>query len=103
MMIRSLAALAALLLAVAAAAAPAAAQGLSAKESREAKAAIRKLESEMQTAENQAAKARLALEDPAIATDAGELAERQKKLDAALARIDGLFARWSELHEKAEN
>ncbi|HAT72259.1 MAG TPA: ABC transporter ATP-binding protein [Elusimicrobia bacterium] len=83
--------------------APAAAQGPTAKETREQKAAIRKLESEMQTAENQAAKARLALEDPAIATDAEELAARQKKLDAALARVDELFNRWSGLHEKEEN
>ncbi len=82
--------------------APAAAQGPSAKESRELKAAVRKLESEMQTAERQAEKARLALEDPAIATDSGELAGRQKKLDAALARVEDLFARWSELHEAGE-
>jgi len=84
-----------------AAASPAAqaAQGQSAKETREMKAAIRKLESEMQTAERQADKARLALEDPAIATDSQELAGRQKKLDAALARVETLFTRWSELHE----
>ena len=74
-------------------------QGPSAKETRELKAAIRKLESEMQTAENQAAKARLSLEDPAVAADAGELAARQKKLDEASARIEALFARWSGLHE----
>ena len=79
--------------------APAAAQGPSAKETREQKAAVRRLEAEMQTAENQAAKARLSLEDPAIATDSGELAARHKKLDAALAKVDALFARWSEFHE----
>jgi ATP-binding cassette subfamily F protein uup len=72
--------------------------GPSAKESRELKAAIRKLESEMQTAERQAARARQALEDPAIATDSMELAARQKKLEEALARVDSLFTRWSELH-----
>ncbi len=76
----------------------AAAQGPSAKETREFKAAIRKLESEMQTAENQAARARLALEDPAIATNSEELAARHKKLDAALAKVEALFLRWSELH-----
>jgi ATP-binding cassette subfamily F protein uup len=75
-----------------------AAAGPSAKESRELKAAIRKLESEMQTAERQAARARQALEDPAIATDSMELAARQKKLEEALARVDDLFTRWSELH-----
>ena len=63
------------------------------------KAAIRKLEAEMQTAENQAAKARLALEDPAVGADAQELAARQKKLDAALATVDILFVRWVELHK----
>ena len=78
---------------------PAAAQGPSAKETREQKAAIRKLESEMQTAERQVSRARLALEDPAIATDSGELAARQEKLEAALAKVDELFERWSELHE----
>ena len=31
--------------------------------------------------------------------DAEELAARQKKLEAALAKVDALFARWSELHE----
>jgi len=82
--------------------APAAAQGPSAKESREMKAAIRKLESEMQTAEKQAERARQSLEDPAIATDSGELAARQKKLGAALEKVEILFARWSELHEAGE-
>jgi len=79
--------------------APAADRGISAKEGREHKAVIRRLESEMQAAESQAARARQALEDPAIATDAQELAGRQKKLDAALARVETLFARWSALHD----
>ncbi|MDQ7773301.1 MAG: ABC transporter C-terminal domain-containing protein, partial [Elusimicrobiales bacterium] len=78
--------------------APAAAPGPPAKETRETRAAIRKIESEMKTAEEQAARARLALEDPAIATDAAELAARQKKLDEALAKVDALFERWSSLH-----
>ncbi|MCM2267215.1 MAG: ABC-F family ATP-binding cassette domain-containing protein [Elusimicrobiales bacterium] len=73
--------------------------GPSAKETRELKAAIRKLENEMQTAERQAARARQALEDPAIATDSLELAARQKKLEEAQAKVDVLFTRWSELHE----
>ena len=77
--------------------------GPSARETRELKAAVRRLESEMHTAEAQAAKVRKTLEDPAIATDSGELAARQQKLEAALAKVDELFARWSELHEKAEN
>ncbi|MEW5907216.1 MAG: ABC-F family ATP-binding cassette domain-containing protein [Elusimicrobiota bacterium] len=78
--------------------APAADSGPSAKETREARAAIRKVENELKTAEEQAARARLALEDPAIATDAAELAARQKKLDEALAKVDALFDRWSSLH-----
>ncbi|OGR81619.1 MAG: hypothetical protein A2X32_03615 [Elusimicrobia bacterium GWC2_64_44] len=78
---------------------PAAEAGPSARETREQKAAVRKLEAEMQTAERQTEKARQALEDPAIAADAGELAERQKKLEACLARVEELFARWSALHE----
>jgi len=82
----------------AAAPAPAAAAGPSAKESRELKAAIRKLESEMQTAEKQADKARRALEDPAVAADAAELAVRQEKLEECRARVDALFERWSALH-----
>ncbi|MDO8804196.1 MAG: ABC-F family ATP-binding cassette domain-containing protein [Elusimicrobiota bacterium] len=79
--------------------APAPAQEPSAKENRELKAAIRKLEAEMQNAENQAAKARLSLQDPSIAADAEELAARQKKLDEALARTETLFARWSAIHD----
>ncbi|HBE89341.1 MAG TPA: glycerophosphodiester phosphodiesterase, partial [Elusimicrobia bacterium] len=70
-----------------------------AKETRERRAAIRRLENELKTAEEQAARARLALEDPAIATDPGELAERHKKLEAALAKVEELFDRWSRLHD----
>ncbi|OGR72672.1 MAG: hypothetical protein A2089_14255 [Elusimicrobia bacterium GWD2_63_28] len=78
--------------------APAENSGPSAKEARELKAAIRKLESEMQTAEKQVSKARLALEDPAIAADAGELAVRQTRLEECQARVNDLFERWSALH-----
>jgi len=73
--------------------------GHTAKETRERRAAIRRLENELKTAEEQAARARLALEDPAIATDPGELAERHKKLEAALAKVEELFDRWSRLHD----
>ena len=44
-------------------------------------------------------KSRHALEAPAIAADAEELAARQKKLNAALEKVESLFARWSELHK----
>ncbi|HAF94539.1 MAG: hypothetical protein A2021_09340 [Elusimicrobia bacterium GWF2_52_66] len=73
--------------------------GPSAKETREHKNAFRKLEAEIQTAENQAQKARLALEDASIATDAEELARRHKKLDAALRKVETLIASWSELQK----
>ena len=45
------------------------------------------------------ARARQALEDPAIATDSMELAARHRKLEEAQAKVDALFTRWSELHE----
>ena len=73
--------------------------GASAKETREFKNALRKLEAEIQTAEAQAEKARVALEDAAIATDAEELARRHAKLDAALQKVDTLFSHWSELQK----
>ncbi len=82
----------------AAAGAAPAAGGPAAKETRELKAAVRRLESEMRTAELLAAKARRALEDPAIATDSGELAARQEKLETALAKVEDLFNSWSKLH-----
>ncbi|MFA6433554.1 MAG: ABC-F family ATP-binding cassette domain-containing protein [Elusimicrobiales bacterium] len=71
--------------------------GASAKETRELRNALRKLEAEIQTAENQAEKARRALEDPAVAADARELAERHGKLDAALRKVEALISAWSEL------
>ena len=46
------------------------------------------------------AAARLALEDPAVATDAAELHRRQESLDAARAKIAALFARWEKLDAK---
>jgi ATP-binding cassette subfamily F protein uup len=71
----------------------------SVKETRDRRNALRKLEAEIQTAENQAEKARLNLEDASIATDAAELAGRHGKLDAALRKVETLIVRWSELQQ----
>jgi len=70
--------------------------GLSAKESKE----LKNMEAGIRAAEEQAAAARLALEDPAVAADAAELIKRQERLDAARRRIDDLFARWEELEAR---
>ena len=67
--------------------------GLSAKEFKE----LKNMEAGIHAAEAQAAAARLALEDPAVATDAAELHRRHDILDAARRKIDALFKRWEEL------
>ena len=69
---------------------------LSPKEAKE----LARMEASIKTAEEEAAKARAALEDPAVATDAGELAKRQAALDAAYGRVESLFARWNELEAR---
>ena len=69
---------------------------LSAEEAKELKG----LESRIRAADEKTAAARLALEDPAIATDAAELAERQKVLDAAQKKSAELFLRWEELEAR---
>ena len=71
----------------------------SAKETRELKNALRKLEAGIAAAEEQAEKARLALEDASIATDAAELGKRHEKLAAALRKVEALIADWSELQK----
>ncbi|MDP3542636.1 MAG: ABC-F family ATP-binding cassette domain-containing protein [Elusimicrobiota bacterium] len=76
------------------AAAPAAAKrALTPKEERE----LQKMEASIKAAENEAALARAALEDPAVATDASELIKRQVRLDEARQRVEALFLRWNEL------
>ena len=70
--------------------------GLSAKESKE----LRNMESSIRAAEEKAAAARLALEEPAVAADAAELIKRQEHLDAARRKIDALFQRWEELEAR---
>lgn len=78
--------------------APAAtAAALSAAEARE----LRGMEAKIQNAEAQTQKARDALLDPAIATDAPALMERQKTLDALVQKTEALYARWHELEAKS--
>jgi ABC transport system ATP-binding/permease protein len=55
------------------------------------------MESKIKTAEEKLAAAKAALEDPAIAADAVQLAERQAAVDAAQAKADALYRRWEEL------
>jgi ATP-binding cassette subfamily F protein uup len=78
-------------------AAPApAAKGLSPKEEKE----LQRMEGSIKQAEEDAAAARLALEDPAVATDAPELIKRQARLDEARQRVENLFLRWNELEAR---
>lgn len=78
--------------------APAAtAAALSAAEARE----LRGMETKIQNAEAQTQKARDALLDPAIATDAPALMERQKTVDALVKQTEALYARWHELEAKS--
>jgi len=77
-------------------AAPARPTGLSKEESRE----LQRLESAVQAAERKAAAARAALEDPAVAADAAELAKRHAAHEEALRAAEALFARWSALEAR---
>ncbi|MBI2384611.1 MAG: ABC-F family ATP-binding cassette domain-containing protein [Elusimicrobia bacterium] len=61
---------------------------------------LSKMEASIKAAENEAALARAALEDPAVATDAPELIRRQARLDEARQRVEALFARWNELEAR---
>jgi ATP-binding cassette subfamily F protein uup len=51
-------------------------------------------------AEETLTECRTAVEDPAIVSDAGALQSRCAALDAALAEVERLYARWAELEEK---
>jgi ATP-binding cassette subfamily F protein uup len=61
---------------------------------------LQKMEASIKAAENEAAMARAALEDPAIATDAPELIKRQVRLDEARQKVEALFKRWNELEAR---
>jgi len=76
--------------------APAAAPGLSAAEAKE----LRRIEADIRAAEEKAAAAARALEDPAVSADAEELRRRHEKLEAARAAATALFARWEELEAR---
>ncbi len=67
--------------------------GLSPREEKE----LQRMEASIKAAEDAAALARAALEDPAAATDAPELIKRQARLDEARQRVESLFLRWNEL------
>ncbi len=69
---------------------------LSTKEVRE----LRGMEEAIHDAEEKAAEARAALEDPGVATDVPELVRRQAAFDAARAKVDSLFKRWQELEAR---
>jgi ATP-binding cassette subfamily F protein uup len=58
------------------------------------------MEDKVTAAEEAAAAARDAAEDPAIATDAVRLQEALKKVDETQAVLDTLYARWAELESK---
>jgi ABC transport system ATP-binding/permease protein len=58
------------------------------------------LEQRIAEAEAQLNAARAAYEDPAIASDAGQLVAAQTELDQAQKLVDQLYARWEELETK---
>lgn len=51
-------------------------------------------------AEEEVAACRVAIEDPAIVSDAGALQNRCEALDTAQSRVEQLYTRWAELEEK---
>ncbi|NNN05612.1 MAG: ABC-F family ATP-binding cassette domain-containing protein [Elusimicrobia bacterium] len=76
--------------------APAAAPSLTPAEAKE----LRRMEADIRAADEKAAAAKLALEDPAVAADAAELRARHEKWEAAQAAAAKLFARWEELEAR---
>jgi ATP-binding cassette subfamily F protein uup len=58
------------------------------------------METNVHAAEERLDAARVAVEDPAIATDATILQQRVTALDAAQDTVDRLYARWAELEQK---
>ena len=70
--------------------------GLSAQELKD----LRKLEKQLLEAEEKRKEARLAMEDPAVSTDAQELIKRQERLDGLDRETEILFQRWSELEAR---
>ncbi|MBI5200716.1 MAG: ABC-F family ATP-binding cassette domain-containing protein [Elusimicrobia bacterium] len=62
---------------------------------------LKGMEAAIHRAEKEAADAEAAMADPAVASDAAELAKRHAAFDAARRKVETLFARWSELEAKA--
>jgi ABC transport system ATP-binding/permease protein len=60
------------------------------------------MEARILAAEADLEAAQQAVEDPAVATDPGALAERCRTLDVAKALVEQLYARWGELEEKGK-
>ena len=58
------------------------------------------IEATILAAEEALAACRAGLEDPAVVSDAAEVARRYAAAEAASARVDSLYARWSELDAK---
>ncbi|MFH1723645.1 MAG: ABC-F family ATP-binding cassette domain-containing protein [Elusimicrobiota bacterium] len=70
--------------------------GLSKKEWREWK----NMESRIQAAEEEAARAGRTLEDPSVAANADELMKRQQALDTARLKVESLYKRWEDLEAR---
>jgi ATP-binding cassette subfamily F protein uup len=70
--------------------------GLTAPELKE----LKKLENKLLQAEEQRKEARLALEDPSVATDAQALSDRQTQLDRLDQQTEELFLLWSQLEAR---
>lgn len=60
------------------------------------------MEEAVQNAEALLAKAKAALEDPAIARDSVKLIDAQKSVEKEQAKVDALYHRWDELNAKLE-
>ncbi|HVZ80261.1 MAG TPA: ABC-F family ATP-binding cassette domain-containing protein [bacterium] len=78
--------------------AAAAKKSLSSKEKKE----LDGMEAAVQGAEAVLAKAKAALEDPAIARDSGKLIDAQKNVEKEQAKVDSLYQRWDELNSKLD-
>jgi len=61
------------------------------------------IEERIAEAEQKLQSKRAALDDPAIASDAPRLVAAQVEMEAAQKDLDTLYARWSDLQEKADN
>jgi ATP-binding cassette subfamily F protein uup len=58
------------------------------------------IEDRVTAAEEQLARERSVVEDPAVATDAVRLQEALQAMEQAQSQLDDLYARWAELEAK---